>query len=252
MIFYFSATGNSKCVTESIAEDGEQLISIVDATDKNQYDFHVTDERVGIVSPTYNWTLPSIVSDFLQKLTLELEGNPYIYFVATYGTTSGAAASMANHILKEKRLTFDACFDVKMPDTWTPIFDLSDSEHVQKSVEKSDEEIEELKDQIRGKVKGKHMGLTMPYFTGKIGLSIYNKYTRNTANLAVTDACVGCGLCAKKCPAHAIEIENKKPVWVKEQCIMCLGCLHRCPKFAIQCGKNTAKHGQYVNPHTKI
>lgn len=252
MIFYFSATGNSKCVAESIAEDGEQLISIVDATDKNQYDFHIADERVGIVSPTYNWTLPSIVSDFLQKLTLEFKGNPYIYFVATYGTTSGAAASMASHILKEKRLTFDACFDVKMPDTWTPVFDLSDSEHVQKTVEKSDEEIKELKDQIRGKVKGKHMGLTMPYLTGKIGLSIYNKYTRNTANLTVTDACVGCGLCAKKCPAHAIEIENNKPAWVKEQCIMCLGCLHRCPKFAIQCGKNTAKHGQYANPHTKI
>ena len=32
---------------------------------------------------------------------------------------------------------------------------------------------------------------------------------------------------------------------------MCLGCLHRCPEFAIQYGKNTKKHGQYMNPNVK-
>lgn len=142
---------------------------------------------------------------------------------------------------------------MKMPDTWTPIFDLSDSESVQKCLEKSDEEIRELKNQIERRVRGKHMGLTTPYFTGKIGLAMYNRFTRNTANLKVADVCIGCGLCAKKCPAHAIEMENGSPVWVKEQCVMCLGCLHRCPKFAIQYGNGqTKKHGQYLNPHTKI
>lgn len=43
----------------------------------------------------------------------------------------------------------------------------------------------------------------------------------------------------------AIEMQDKRPVWVKEKCTMCLGCLHRCPKFAIQYGKNTKQHGQY-------
>ena len=104
MIFYFSATGNSKYVAECIRAEGEQLIPITDAMDKKEYDFHVSDERIGIVSPTYDWTLPSIVSEFLESLTLHFDSKPYLYYVATYGTTSGAPASMADHILRKKDL----------------------------------------------------------------------------------------------------------------------------------------------------
>ena len=71
---------------------------------------------------------------------------------------------------------------------------------------------------------------------------------RHTSSLSVENTCVGCGMCAEKCPENAIEIRNGKPVWVKDKCAMCLGCLHRCPKFAIQRGENTKKHGQYVHP----
>ena len=92
------------------------------------------------------------------------------------------------------------------------------------------------------------MGLTVPKLAGKIGKQIYDRSTSKTANLTVTADCVGCGLCAKKCPVQAIEIREKKPVWVKEHCVMCLGCLHRCPKNAIECGPNTRKHGQYIHP----
>ena len=56
----------------------------------------------------------------------------------------------------------------------------------------------------------------------------------------------------KKCPVQAIEMQNKKPVWIKDQCVMCLGCLHRCPRFAIQYGRRTARHGQYTNPNVKL
>ncbi|HOO26860.1 MAG TPA: EFR1 family ferrodoxin, partial [Lachnospiraceae bacterium] len=67
----------------------------------------------------------------------------------------------------------------------------------------------------------------------------------------VEDTCIGCGLCAEKCPVNAIKIQNGKPVWVREQCVMCLKCLHHCPKFSIQYGRHTKKHGQYRNPNVR-
>ena len=77
---------------------------------------------------------------------------------------------------------------------------------------------------------------------------------RKTKNLSVNkDVCVGCGVCAKKCPVGAIQMKEGRPVWKSEECEMCLGCLHRCPKFAISYGNGkTDRHGQYKNPYTRI
>ncbi|WP_310603245.1 EFR1 family ferrodoxin [Anaerosporobacter sp.] len=248
MIFYFSATGNSKHVVSKIKHDNEMVIAIDEAVKSKQFSYKVTDGRVGIVSPTYDFTIPSIVSDFLNTLTIEFEEKPYTFYIGTYGTTTGAAALFANQIMKEKGLSFDATFDIKMPDTWTPMFDLSDASKVKGINEKADREIDVLIRQLNQKVKGKHMGLTVPFLIGKIGKRMYDNNTRNTSNLSITDECVGCGLCAKKCPVQAVEMKGKKPVWVKDKCVMCLGCLHRCPKFAIEYGTKTKKHGQYIHP----
>lgn len=246
MIIYFSATGNSLYVAKQLAKDGERLIFIPEAIDKEIYEYDVEEgENVGIISPTYNWTIPSIVEEFLQKLKLNYDHKTYIYYVGTFGTTTGAAAAMANQLMKAKSCPFDATFDVKMPDTWTPIYDLSDKEKVQEINRKADEQILKLKEQIENQISGKHMHLTMPYAIGVMGKKIYDSKTRCTENLSLEDTCIGCGLCAKKCPVHAIEMQDKRPVWVKDKCTMCLGCLHRCPKFAIRCGKKTKLHGQY-------
>lgn len=83
-----------------------------------------------------------------------------------------------------------------------------------------------------------------------------------TSRFSVTDACIDCGLCARKCPPAAIEMRGEgrdaRPVWVADHCALCRGCLHRCPKNAIEYGKSersrprTRRHGQFRNPHARV
>ena len=247
MILYFSATGNCKYVaTRLVQSEKQEMLSIADCIRNGQYEF--SDKTIGVISPTYDWGLPSIVKEFLQKASFQTE---YLYYVATYGTTPGASGAMANKAIQGREI--DAYYSVRMVDTWTPIFDLSTPEKVAVYTKSTEKDIDNIICCIKECYKNKHMSPRTPaIFTELIAQPLYDRKVRCTSNFQVQDNCVGCGLCAKKCPIQAIEMQNKRPVCVKDKCVMCLGCLHRCPKFAIQYGKNTKKHGQYTNPNVKV
>lgn len=51
---------------------------------------------------------------------------------------------------------------------------------------------------------------------------------------AVKSECVGCGVCAKLCPAGAITIKNKLPDIDRKKCIRCFCCQEFCPKGAMK------------------
>lgn len=247
MILFFSATGNSKYAAARLAQaTGQELVFIPDCIRSGRDTF--ADAAIGIVSPTYDWGLPSIVRAFLEKASFQTE---YLYFAATYGTTPGAAGYMADRAIRDRRI--DAYYSVRMVDTWTPIFDLSTPEKVAKYTKNTEAQIEDMICGVRERRRNRHMRPRMPaVFAAWIAQPLYDRSVRRTAHLHVEDGCIGCGLCAKKCPVQAIEMKAGRPVWVKEKCVMCLGCLHRCPRFAIQYDNRTQKHGQYTNPKAQV
>ena len=254
MIFYFSATGNSKYVAQRLLNaTGGELISIPECMSAGRFSFAAAEgEAVGIVFPTFFWGLPSIVEEFLQKLKLTAPAGVYLYTVATCGSTPGASGVFADKLLSAKGHPLSARYSVKMPDTWTPIFDLSDKDKVAKKNVDAEVRIDGILGRVQKREPGDYMRGKAPYFISKIFAYPAYAGARKTSHLTVSGDCIGCGLCAKKCPVQAIEMRDGHPAWVKKQCVMCLGCLHRCPKFAIQYGNHTRAHGQYQNPHTTV
>lgn len=249
MIFYFSATGNTLHVARNIAQENEEMVDIEIARKEGKRDFFVREGRVIILSPTYDWALPLITEEFLEEVNFSYEELPSFFFIATYGTTAGSSFAFAKKIMRKKGIHFLAAYGVKMPDTWTPMFDLSNQEKVAAINHKADIRIAFLKQRLQEFKKEKRMGIITPYFCGAIGRQIYKSKVIKTKNFSVDPSrCISCGLCAKRCPEEAIEIKNGFPTWQKETCLMCLRCLHNCPKEAISRGKATLRHGQYRHP----
>lgn len=251
MIFYFSATGNSKYVAGRIAAAvGDTTVSIADCCKGGDFSFDEAGEMLGLVSPTYAWGLPVLVREFLQKLTVRSRPD-YLWFAATYGTTPGQAGRFAEDILRERGLSVSAKFSVKMPDTWTPIFDLSDKARAARINAAAEPQIDRIISAIQSRTCGDFMENKAPLLLARAVHGLEYDAMRQTSHFHVEESCIGCGLCARRCPVSAIEIREKKPVWVKERCVMCLGCLHHCPRFAIQYGKRTKRHGQYTHPASR-
>ena len=158
MILYFSATGNGKYISEQIAgRTNETCMSIVDCIREDKYSFY-DEEILGIVVPTYFWRLPRIVAEYLDKLRIENCG--YTFFLASYGTTTGKAGSMAKDIMAHHGQKFNAYYSVVMPDTWTPVFDLTDKKRVDKWLSDGKNQLELVIDNIISKRKGDMMKIT--------------------------------------------------------------------------------------------
>ena len=65
MIFYFSATGNSRYVAERIAAaTGDETISIPDCCKSDRFSFDETDKTVGIVCPPTHGGCPASCRNF--------------------------------------------------------------------------------------------------------------------------------------------------------------------------------------------
>jgi ech hydrogenase subunit F len=63
---------------------------------------------------------------------------------------------------------------------------------------------------------------------------IARQYGEKTRGHIVNDIdnCIFCGMCSRKCPAHAIEVNKAEKLWAIERlcCIQCNCCVEVCPK----------------------
>lgn len=250
MIFYFSATGNSKYVAERIASaTDDHAIFLRDAIRSRSYRYDVSrDERIGFVFPVYFQGLPSILRFFLKKLELNGYRGQYIYTVMTCGQWTGKAADQLGDLLREKGMTLSAEFAIPMVDNYIVAFRIPDDEKIQEILDQADDVLDESIRAVRAKGIGDYNRCRGPVPALQTAMYASYAHGRSTRPFVVTDHCIGCGLCQEICPCGAIQLSGGKPAWVKPQCVRCLGCLHRCPAQAIHWKKADEDRGRYYNP----
>ena len=253
MLLYFSATGNSKYVAARLsAVTGEPMLSISECVKEHHFSFSLAaGELLGVICPTSAWGLPRMVREFLARAEFSFAERPYVFFVATFGTTPGQTGRFADELLAPKGLPVAARFCVQMPDTWTPWFDLSDEKQVAHTLAAAEPQIDRIIRQVQSRAKGDFLRRKPPVWVARLANALMLDHLWKTKSFAVSPRCTGCGKCAARCPAGAIQMRADRPVWIKERCEFCLGCLHRCPAFAIRFGYRTDRHGQYRHPNVR-
>lgn len=79
--------------------------------------------------------------------------------------------------------------------------------------------------------------------SGAVNPIFYKEIVKADA-FTVSDACIGCGKCAQRCPLNNIRLNKDKPVW-GSNCTHCMACICYCPKEAIEYGKRSVGKPRY-------
>ena len=261
MIFYFSATGNSKALAEAIAQtigDKTADISSLLAQESIIYNFCNDDEPLGFVFPIYGWSLPNIVRTFIGKLTLHNYRNRYTYFVVTCGDDVGVADRPISEAMAAAGLTLDAGYSVLMPDSYVclPGFDVDSDDERMKKLSHFKTRVKEVAKHIeeRSRIMDINRG-AFPWLKTNVLGALFRRYLVTDKPFRTTTDCIGCGTCVKVCPLHNITLEDKRAMVNGQQsvsvkwhgnCTGCLACYHHCPTRAIRFGRRTEKKGQYL------
>ena len=248
MIFYFSATGNSKQVADRLQEKfGGEKISMGDALRRKRFSYEPGNgEKIFFVMPVYFFGLPVVVKDFLEELILKGEKCEGCA-VLTYGGKAGAADKMFLKAMEGKNCSIRAVYGVKMPDNCITVFNPPDKEEQETVLGEAEKEIGRIAELAeQGFNGGMKSGPAAAVLT-KAAYPFYNVF-RKTGKFRVEENCIGCGLCQMICPSDIIRMEDGLPEWVEDKCCWCLGCINRCPVKAIQFGEKTKDRGRYINP----
>lgn len=246
MILYFSGTGNSQYVAETIKKvTGNKVSSINAFLKSNKKEELNSKEHFIFVCPTYAWQIPRVVESFIKKTNFS--GTKDVYFLLTCGGESGNAVSYIKKLCIEKDFNLKGCADIKMPDNYIAMYDVPSEEKANTMLDNANKVIAPIAEDIRdGKTFNKEKSNLGDKIKSSAVNSLFYSIFVKDKGFYSTDACISCKKCSKLCPLNNIEIINGKPKW-NGSCTHCMACISGCPTKAIEYKNKTQGKRRYYN-----
>ena len=244
MILYFSGTGNSKYVAKRIADAlGDEIVNLNDRIKASDTSSIETGERVIIVTPTYAWRIPRVVRDWLLKT--ELHGAKNVWFVMTCGSEIGNADKYNRELCAEKAISCMGTAQIVMPENYIAMFKAPRADEARKIVAQAEPSIDRAIAAIQRNqpFAPTRNNLYDRFMSGLVNPIFYKFFVKANA-FTVSDACIGCGQCARRCPMNNVTLKDGKTVWGRN-CTHCMACICYCPVSAIEYGKKSIGQPRY-------
>lgn len=254
MIVYFSGTGNTEfCAKELSRLTGDTIFPLSSALllnpDSGAINLPDNDSRLIWMFPVYSWGIPLQIQRIMERTPIICNQKDTIglWMVCTCGDDIGRTANLWRRIMRRRGLTPLTAFSLQMPNTYVFMkgFDVDNQELAIKKIALTKSKLPTIAQAIesgkkttdiitKGSFAAIKTGIIRPYF---------NKFCTSPKPFRHTDACVGCGKCARECPMNNITMHNGKPKW-GNTCMLCSRCYHTCPTHAVAYGKTTLGKGQ--------
>ena len=224
MVFYFTATGNSLYVAKQL---DDAPISIPQVVHGDNLTFQ--DETIGVVCPVFGHEAPPMVKEFLKKSTFWTD---YFYMILTYGNRHGGAAELAQDMCEQCDIQPAYINTVLMVDNFLPAFDMAEQV-------KLDKKVEHQINAIQSDIVGRRHYIQPATETDRAAHQAFLAYSATPPEerwkniYQVTDACIGCGICSKVCPAGCWTVQSGRAEYHSDGCQCCMACIHACPQKAI-------------------
>lgn len=239
LICFFSGTGNTKKVVDCCANAFQQLglKTTLHNIDDGEYVGDISKfDFFGIAYPVHAFNAPANVLKFAKTIKKLPKKEKKSYFIVN---TSGEPLKLNNisslklqSIMKKRGYRLTNEYHYCMP--YNIIFRHTDNmafrmwDTAQKVIPIDCKEIFSGKTCKLGHVFcGRFLAwlFRVEHWGGRF----------NGKRYKVSDKCLKCGLCVKKCPVHNIWIEDGKFKFGKN-CLMCMRCSFNCPANAIKIG----------------
>lgn len=244
MVLYFTGTGNSRYIASRIAgATGDTLFCINDRIKAGDTSPVATGARVVIVVPTYAWRIPRLVRRWLMQT--ELTGAAQAWFVMDCGGAVGNAGRYNRRLCRQKQLAYQGTAQIVMPENYIALFHAPQAEKARRIIARAEPDI----DRAIAAIQAGHPLAPRPvtlhdrFLSGLVNPYFYAFIVKAKA-FTVSDGCVGCGECARRCPTNNITLKDGRPVWGRH-CTHCMACICYCPKEAIEYGEKSVGQPRY-------
>lgn len=258
MIVCFSGTGNTRSAALQLAARlGDSHVVFPDAAMLRDPGSAVLmpgeqDSCIVWAFPVYGWGMPPVVERLIRSAKLEGRGAllPH-YMLATCGDDIGRTDRHWRRAMAERGWKAAGAFVVRMPNTFVfmPGFNVDSEAAATRKLSDAPAVIARIADMIGGKSPVEDIVIpgAMPGLKSGLLRSFFWDVYMKPRRFRSTDACIGCGTCARSCPMENITIEDGRPHW-GDACAYCLRCYHVCPCHAVDYLHTTSGKGRYLNP----
>ena len=209
-IYYLSATGNSLVTARRLARELDEDVTLESFRSIRLLpEIETEDTAVGFIFPVYFADVPQEFLACIRKM--KFRQNTYLFAIATCNGVPGTTLRTLSGALEQKGVHLSAAFSLDMPGNAL----ITPQAASDKRLNEFPGRLSQIARMIAHREQTSFPGTPVWEALRSAAVrAIGPRFVVNPRKFhTVETACVGCGLCARVCPASNIIISNNRPRW---------------------------------------